>query len=392
VTLTKLRIDNLKCFRELSLRLAPLTLLTGFNAAGKSTSVQTLLLLAQAIKKHDAGWKIALNGELVQLGTAGEALHEGAETGLVLGVETDRCKLAWHLKAEGRGQTHAMSIDKIEWQVSEQLGTFTPAMSRLAALLPNDCQGELAEIRDVIGSTVFISAIRSGTDDVYPIPTDPVPTCADVGVRGEFAAWWLEQTADEEVDIGRRHSKEEATTVRRQFNAWASSLFPGAQANATRIPSTQLVQLSWRNHETDSWRRPANIGYGLTYALPILIAGLLAKRGQILVIDSPEAHLHPMGQSNMGRFLATVAASGVQLIVETHSDHILNGIRRAVYEKTLPPNETAIHFFNSRPRCPDDYAHVISPRMDVNGSLSEWPSGFFDQAEHDMSVLAGWGN
>lgn len=386
----KIHIENLKCFKELSLPLAALTLLTGFNAAGKSTSVQTLLLLAQAIRKNDKAWKIALNGDLVQLGTPGEALHEGAETGLVLGVETDHCKLSWHLKAEGRGQLHTMGIDRIEWQIDERSGAFTADIAWLAGLLPSGCSGELAEIRDSIGSTVFISAVRSGTDDVYPIPTDPVPIRADVGVRGEFAAWWLEQMGDDEVVAARRHPNEDASNVRRQCNAWASSLFPGAQANATRIPGTQLVQMSWRNYETDSWRRPANIGYGLTYALPIIVAGLLAKPGQMLIIDSPEAHLHPMGQSNMGRFLATIAASGVQVIVETHSDHILNGIRRAIFEKKLLPEDTAIHFFNSRPRCPDDSAHVISPRVDVNGSLSEWPSGFFDQAEQDMSVLAGW--
>lgn len=388
--LTKLRIDNLKCFKEFSLPLAPLTLLTGFNAAGKSTSVQSLLLLAQAVRSKNKNWKIPLNGEIVQLGTPGEALHEGAESNLVIGVETKNVRLSWHLKAEDGGQAHAMSIESIDWQVNEKNGTFLRNNLPLDGLLPAQSEENLSSVTKIIADTVYISAIRSGAEDVYPIPTNSDPICADVGVRGEFSAWWLEQNSDEDVDPERRHPTEQAITVRRQFNAWAGTLFPGAQVNATRISNTQLIQLSWRNHETDSWRRPSNIGYGLTYALPILVAGLIAKKGQILVIDSPEAHLHPMGQSNMGRFLAMVAAAGVQVIVETHSDHILNGVRRAVFDRKLHSADAAIHFFNARPRATDDAAHVISPQMDIKGNLSEWPTGFFDQAETDMSILAGW--
>jgi predicted ATPase len=388
---TKLRIDNMKCFKELSLPLAPLTLLTGFNAAGKSTSVQSLLLLAQTARSQAKHWKIPLNGELVQLGSPGEALHEGAESGLLIGVETANACLSWRLKAEDGGQAHAMSIESIEWKIEEKSGEFLRCDLSLDGLLPPQPDPQLDALAGIIADTVYISAIRSGAEDSYPIPTAPEPILADVGVCGEFSAWWLEQMADEEVDPERRHPAEPALTLRRQFNAWAGTLFPGAQVNATRIPNTQLIQLSWRNHETDSWRRPSNIGYGLTYALPILVAALIARKGQVLVIDSPEAHLHPMGQSNMGRFLAMIAAAGVQVIIETHSDHVLNGVRRAVFDGKLVPADAAIHFFNARPRAPDDQAHVMSPQMDAKGNLSEWPAGFFDQAETDLSILAGWG-
>lgn len=390
--LSRLNIDNLKCFKAFSLPLAPLTLLTGFNAAGKTTSVQSLLLLAQAARRNNKDWKMGLNGEFVQLGTPGEALHEGAESGIAVGVETDHASLSWRLRAESRGQSHAMSIEGIDWQLEENRGIFLRNDTDLDCLLPADADTRLQAMTKLIANTIYISAIRTGADDVYPIPTTAEPICADVGVRGEFSAWWLEQMSDEEVDIERRYPDEPAITLRRQFNAWAGTLFPGAQVNASRINNTQLIQLSWRNHDTDSWRRPSNIGYGLTYVFPILVAGLLAKKGQILVIDSPEAHLHPMGQSRMGQFLSMVAAAGVQVIVETHSDHILNGVRRAVLAGKILAADTAIHFFNARPRHADDFAHVVSPLMDAKGNLSEWPSGFFDQAEADMAVLAGWGS
>lgn len=390
--ITRLHLDNLKCFKQFSLPLAPLTLLTGFNAAGKSTSVQSLLLLAQAARAKEKNWNIPLNGELVQLGSPGEALHEGADADLILGIESEHSRLSWLLKTEkNRSQAHSMRVDRINWQVGSGSGVFQANGDSLDGLLPSAAQKRLKDLTRVIADTIFLSAVRSGTDDVYPIPTMPEPIWGDVGVRGEFSAWWLQQMSDEDIPEERCHPTQSARFLRLQFNAWAGELFPGVQVNATRVPSTQLIQLSWRNHETDSWRRPSNIGYGLTYALPILTAGLIARKGQILVIDSPEAHLHPMGQSAMGRFLAMVAAAGVQVIIETHSDHVLNGVRLAVFEGKLPASEAAIHFFNSRPRGVDSHAHVLSPQIDRKGNLSEWPGGFFDQSETDLSILSGWG-
>lgn len=137
--------------------------------------------------------------------------------------------------------------------------------------------------------------------------------------------------------------------------------------------------------------RPANIGFGLTYAFPIIVAGLLAKKEQVLVIDSPEAHLHPLGQSKIGYFLGVIAAAGVQVIVETHSDHVLNGIRLAVAKKAISNESVGIHFFSSSNSGEENRPKIVSPQVDVNGSLSEWPSGFFDQTDKDLAALSGWG-
>lgn len=90
----------------------------------------------------------------------------------------------------------------------------------------------------------------------------------------------------------------------------------------------------------------------------------------------------------MGQFLADVARAGVQVIVETHSDHILNGIRRAVRSQRLDSEQVTIHFF--RPRIVNE-AQVISPQLDKTGNIDRWPDGFFDQFDKDMNHFAGWG-
>lgn len=391
--INRLYISNFKCFEALTLPLSELTLLTGFNAAGKSTALQTLLLLAQAIRLNQQGNFISLNGDLLQLGSPGDVVREGSIENITLGVGSGESSIRWTLGADGRNTSHTLHINEVAIITSEGKETLSitqKSANSLSRLLPNDANKSLTEITKSLGDLIYISAVRGGTPDAFPSPTDPSPVWADVGVQGEFASWWFEANLDEEIEPSRIHPSDGSPVLRRQFNAWANELFPGAQANAQRLKNTTLIQLELRNNNTENWRRPANIGYGLSYAFPILVAGLLAKPGQILVIDSPEAHLHPMAQSRIGQFLGTMAAAGVQIIVETHSDHVLNGIRIAIQNKKLHPEQASIHFFNARPRSSDDPAHVTSMLVDKEGNLSDWPSGFFDQAEKDLAALAGW--
>jgi len=131
--------------------------------------------------------------------------------------------------------------------------------------------------------------------------------------------------------------------------------------------------------------RAANVGFGLTYVLPILTAILSSAPGALLLIENPEAHLHPKGQSRMGELLARAASCGIQIIVETHSDHILNGIRLAVRNRKLASSDVQIHFFQRGEH--DGVIDVSTLRVDRNGSIDEWPDGFFDQSERDLMAL-----
>lgn len=107
-------------------------------------------------------------------------------------------------------------------------------------------------------------------------------------------------------------------------------------------------------------------------------------------VENPEANLHPAAQALMGLFLARVAASGVQVILETHSDHVLNGVRRAVKDKKLLKKQVAIHFFKPRTEDESKEPAVISPLIDDNGNLDNWPQEFFDQFDKDTAYFAGW--
>ena len=350
-------MEGFKCFDELRLELGQLTLVTGFNGGGKSTALQPLLLIAQALRLN-ATDTLPLNGPLVRLGTAGDIAPMKSERPMLLTAE---------------GPDGVLSF-----------GPTLQAGDRVL-LLATRAEPPAMGVTRALATLSFLGAVRMGAEDAFPIPeTIDAP---DVGNDGRYAPYWYDRFVDEDVDEPRHFPGAPAATFRKQLDAWLGSLFPGAEANVQNAVALSQMNLQFRLSALGSWRRPSNIGYGLTYAFPILVALLTALPGQVIVIDSPEAHLHPSAQSQMGRILAVFAQAGVQIIVETHSDHLLNGVRLAIREGLLPRDDLRIHFFKG----PDGHDHGVTKLgIGAGGEIYEWPEGFFDQGEKDLSRLAGW--
>lgn len=378
--ISSLQIQNFKCFYDLRLGLAPLTILAGYNAAGKSTTVQPFLLLAQALRRNIEPKVLPLNGDLVRLGSGAEVLAWNSRSRQIRlsfesGSDTITCIAS---VAEGVA-ANSLVVDHL--LVSDE----TPHESEVPDSFAEMAHASRFKQLDSFKNLIYVSATRTGMSEVRPTPDDDA-VFADVGASGQFAAAWYASNVDDEVQLSKRFEGEPGTTVRRQVDAYLGHLFPGASASADYIPRTGLVRLQFRTSDQSDWLRPANVGFGLSYAFPVLVACLLARGDQLLIIDSPEAHLHPRAQSRMGAFLAKIAAAGVQIIVETHSEHILNGARLAVHRKAVSPDTMAIHFFEG---AREGFHGVQSPEIDRNGSLDYWPEGFFDQTEADLSVLSG---
>lgn len=369
--ISSLEIKNYKCFDHLNLEFGALTLLTGYNGGGKSSSTQPLFLLSQALTRSENPTTLMLNGDLVNLGTVGDVLPSNNSSSEVLFKITDPIQeLQFHLNARaGDRFFQVVSIEHNEVINSRALNTSD---------IP---------LKESLKSLSFVSAVRAGTPDNYPIPNLEIHSIGDVGNEGQFAPYWYEKLADEEIAPERCHPSEPINTFRKQFDAWLGMLFPEAQANVQLFPQMSLLNLQFRLSGIGDWRRPANLGYGFSYVFPILVSLLSMQRGQIVIIDSPEAHLHPFAQSQMGRILAKFASCGIQIIIETHSDHLLNGSRIAVKDRLLNPDQLRIYFFKG---ANSNNHGVHSPSIDLNGTLSDWPEGFFDQAEKDLSHLAGW--
>ncbi len=382
--INELYLKNFKCFKNIHLPLSALTLLTGLNAAGKTSTLQALLLITQALEKNSSDSKIPLNGELVNLGSPGDVLFENAESNQIcIKITSDSSRLEVNLNLESRNPDRSMNIENVN--IEDLVSGFQANNDNIEdTLVLIKEQIKLNQFIKSLKNIVYLGISRVPLEQLYPIPCILKKDSANVGSFGQFAPWLFEVSKDELIDTKRLHPKETALNFRRQFNAWFNEIFPNAEADTMAVENTHFVKLLLRNNKQSEWRTPSNIGYGLSYAFPVLVAALLAKPGQILIIDSPEAHLHPQGQSRMGDFLAMISKCGIQVIIETHSDHLLNGIRIAVNKSSISNKEVSVLFFDS------EREQVISPIMDSKGNLNEWPDGFFDQSEKDLSLLAGW--
>ena len=122
---------------------------------------------------------------------------------------------------------------------------------------------------------------------------------------------------------------------------WEQKISPDVTINVEQRKDSSTYAISYGFNGEDSQTKPVmdlraeNIGYGISYTLPVIVALLSAQPGALVILENPEAHLHPGGQAALAKLIAKVASEGIQVIVETHSDHIINGILLAckAYQK-----------------------------------------------------------
>ncbi|PTN11855.1 AAA family ATPase [Nitrosomonas aestuarii] len=376
--ITQIDLRYFKCFELLKLPLTNLTLLSGSNASGKSSILQALVLLHQTIREHEWSTRLMLNGDTLKLGTVLDVIDKvHGRHELEIALTTDEHHYHWGFSGERTEMS--LAIDRVEID-----GVVSNTPEKLRYLLPHDQDSNSNEIIRCLQTLTYITAERIGPREFYSLE-DKQNTLV-VGSAGEHAISLLHLGRDELVIEELRLSGAPPTRLR-QVEARMQEFFPGCGLIVEQIPRMNAVTLGLRTSEDTDFHRPVHVGFGLTQVLPIVIAALSTAKGNLLLIENPEVHLHPAGQALMGEFLAHVAQAGIQIIIETHSDHVLNGIRRAVRAQRLIPEQVTLHFF--RPRSENE-AQVMTPQLDSSGHIDVWPEGFFDQFDKDLNHFAGW--
>jgi predicted ATPase len=358
-----IRLRNFKCFEDRTLPLGALTLLSGLNGTGKSSVLQSLLLLRQSYQQNLLRrGLLALNGDLVQIGTARDALYEDAEEESI-GFDldcADKGSAAWNFLYNS--EADVLAAESIE----------APETIFSTSLFGDTFQ--------------YLCAERIGPRTSFPTSDFAVRQHRQLGAHGEFTAQFLALYGRQRVSMEPLLQKGSPALLKDQTEAWLGLVSPGTRLQLTPYSGMDLVQLEYSfvgESDVSSPYRPTNVGFGITYTLPILVAVLSAEPGSLLLIENPEAHLHPRGQVAIGSFLALAASAGVQLIIETHSDHVLNGIRLAVYGGQLAPDSVRLHFF----RWIDHRHEVVMPTLDKTGRIDVWPDDFFDQWDKSLESL-----
>jgi len=124
-----------------------------------------------------------------------------------------------------------------------------------------------------------------------------------------------------------------------------------------------------------------SVGLGVSQLLPMIVRCLLAKPGEVVVLEQPEIHLHPASQQRLADFLLACARSGRQLLVETHSEHLVNRLRLRAAEDKSQNDEivqtVGLVFADRHPKT--GITHYRSGSLNAFGGLQDWPSGFFEE-------------
>jgi predicted ATPase len=239
----------------------------------------------------------------------------------------------------------------------------------------------------------YLRAERLGPRVVQEKDDYMVRMLKDIGISGEYVNSYLEYYGSDSVTFEYRyHPDSESDNLIHQVSLWLREICPNISFTTNELHGTDFVGLQYQFSTKMGYSqefRATNVGFGISYILPVIVLCLAAEPGDILIIDTPEAHLHPKGQAKMGELLAKTSADGVQIIVETHSDHIINGIRKQVVKKQLQPEDATFYYFqlDSGKDVYTPKTIVHKPAINSEGMFDSWPDGFFDEWSISLSQL-----
>ncbi len=370
--ITKLSILNFKSISKADITVSNLNLFTGLNASGKSTVLQSLLLLRQSFQngyfsRTKKGIFLGNTDSFINLGTYRDVFSQNAPANesLFISINTKEREFSFKCQAYNSG-------DKDAPVIPGSLTTNIPDLEALS-LFSNRFQ--------------FLAADRISPQVDYP----RFESDEQLGKDGRFTPHFLEKNANKPIALKKlmhEKSEEDDDTLIAQVNYWMRDISPNIQIQTKENLNTNKIELSYR-YLTDSGvptqdRKPQNVGYGITPTLPILVALLSAKSGDLIIIENPETHVHPKGQSRIAMLLARAANEGVQILIESHSDHILNGIRVATKKGLIDASNVCINFFT---RSSDEISSIQKLNLDSQGRIDLWPKGFFDEWDNMLDEL-----
>lgn len=346
----KVVLKNFKCFSDVSLELGGLTIFAGANAAGKSSVIQALLLASSTSREKgnsvDATKAIGIAvGNPKALISQNKTELEDADFELML----EEMHNIVHLK---------YSIDKLS------------PLKLLFKGLGINLQSQV----------FYLNAERCGPRISYPAGYEE-----GILSDGANAAYLIDRADMQQRKISEGLAVSGLVT---KFSIHVEEWLNVILGDVNFSVSTDLIKSStdvkYKNALVDDGVLPTMTGFGISYILSVVTAGLWCSSmsDAVLIVENPEAHLHPAAQSRMGKFLQLVASSGVQVIIETHSEHIIDGVRiQAAWQKET--ERIKINFFTSK----DGRINIQDIKVNEHGELSDWPDGFFDQKSLDLRDL-----
>ena len=443
--LNSLQVKNFKAWQDSGpMRLAPLTVIFGTNSSGKSSLGHLLLALKQTVQMADRKRALHLGDEnaLIDLGTFSDCLyrHDNHRTlEFILGWKTarsmhildplsdekysgDRLYLCAKFGADKAGQpqtnevtyrlsqgsnevlhiTHgrnatAGTMESTPLKLVKAVGRKWPAeppekFYRFADRTLSRYQnadflaGFALETERAIDSVFYLGPLRSPPKRVYQWAGD---TPRDVGQKGEYAIAALLAAAQQGRELNRAFKK-----PKQRFDAfiaaWLVNLGVISEFSVKPVAKNRKeYEVLVKTHPEAPEVKLTDVGFGVSQILPAVVQAFYAPPGSTIWMEQPEIHLHPMAQSNLADALISAVQSyengrprGTQLIIETHSEHLLTRLQRRVAEGIIKPDDIAVYFVSHR----NGSAHAEPLELDLAGDISNWPINFFGDEMGDIAA------
>jgi predicted ATPase len=423
-----IRLLSFKCFADSgNIPLAPLTVIFGQNNTGKSSVLQSMLLLRQTLDSPEYGPRLDLRGPLYLAGSYADIVHQHrASQNIVmelrvsddrggsskielefssdepqparlvrLGVGNGTSKALEIRRGRGRGGPYELFIDG-ESQGSEKDAVFGFPQNGFFPLIgpepprvgrPNKRHDDIRDFarRTLQEFEINLRAIRA----VGAFRQQPIRRYEYQGRASQTIDAAGRSVVDALIEDSLRRGQKRGELVR-SVNRWLKTVGRVRILPFRRISkSARIFEVRLRDTDSGRWANFADVGFGIGQAFPVFVEGLRTPERGTFIVQEPEIHLHPDAQLGMADFLVNLAKSGRQVIAETHSENLLLRIRRRMAGRTptLSREDVSILYVTKRP---DGTSHVIPLEIDEMAQIKNWPKGFMEEATDErMAILHG---
>jgi len=361
----QIKLENFKCHNLFQENIKELTILTGSNATGKSSIIQSILLAVKSYQNLEQK-RVKTNDIFdINLGLPDRIISEN--------FDEEKMKIGLCMQEDvTQIDTVVLGLDDVD-DASFRICNYDEMLEdmEMSKSIMNYC-------------IYYLNAERIGPRITYGMKdlTDEY-----VGSHGEYTGYVIDEM-DKKQRLNTAMVLPEllrASPISR-FSAncegWLQTIIPGTSLKCSVDKEKNISVIKFQNEGDDYL--PTATGFGISYVLPIIVQGLVAsmKEDAILLVENPEAHLHPYSQTAIGKYLAFIASSGVQVIVETHSEHVIDGCRIQLAHLNQCGLMKTIFFTRNG----QESVHK-NIGTKGNGELEEWPEGFFDQKRLDLREL-----
>ena len=315
----QLVIDGFKSIRHELMVLKPLNVLSGLNSSGKSSVIQALRILGRVAQRRE------------------EIFPENCgDEDRLRNVHEQRMELAASYGDNGE-----------KWLRYSERGTLIPDFPKI----------------------VYVSADRIGPKTIYPSKKN-----GGLDEKGTNVLRIIEECGTNNVKLPETLLNDycEGEAFKFVVQGWLKEISPGVRFNFDKVAGQEAHTATYN----DFW--PTNVGYGLSYTLPIIVAILLGvtEKNNIVLLENPEAHIHAKGQAALADLMCRAVEAGAQIVVETHSDHVFDGVRIYAKEHEGFFDKVRLSWFSLNK---EETTEIAYPVLQPNGGLDYWPKDMFSQ-------------